>query len=441
MNIGLYAQSILSDKGGIERATSRLSAWLADRGHNCTIYHWDKTDTEPQYPLHPAVKVAPLHLDNLTFARSKKRVLSDNLDVFCCALSTKWRILFLQLFNKTGIPLVMSERCSPLEVEQIFMPRRDRLSSFAGADGIHLLSEKYLASLPPFLRERATAIPNAAPATVPIDWEKREGGGRKIILAVGRLEEQQKKFTLLIRAFIALAEHFPDWDCHICGDGRAYRDYHKVICDNGLEDRIILRGNVEDMAAEYAGASIFCMPSAFEGSPNALLEAQAYGLPSVGYASCGGVNDIIVNGENGFLVRPNTPIPLANALARLMGDAALRRRFSEAAQRLAARYDKDLIYSQWEAMLERAAAHKGHTRLNYDLLPPESEEDVVFGLRNLLAKQSEFSANRNRLRIAGLIRKARKAQQEQAEQEQEEAEQQAAGSPEVCPVASGEAQN
>lgn len=391
MNIGLFAQHIYSLKGGIERAVGRLSTWLAERGHHCIIYHWDAEDGAPQYLLHPAVQTCSLPLlTPQAFARSQECLLAHDLDVFCCAQVTQHRSLFLRLLNKTGIPLLMSERDDPAEIEKSFMPRRDRLGCFAGADGIHLLSDRYLKSLPPFLQERATVIPNAALPAVPIDWRRREGP-RKILLGVGRLDEIQKKFSLLVRAFALLAKRFPDWDCHICGSGNSEAEYERLIAESGLEGRVVLRGTVESMEGEYTGASIFCMPSAFEGSPNALLEAQSFGLPSVGFADCGGVNDIILDGENGFLLNTRTPAALADSLATLMGDADLRRRMALGAQRLVARYDPEAIFSQWEAMLARVAAAKGRTRLNCELPLPDSEEDVELCLRNLLNQDSGFA--------------------------------------------------
>lgn len=412
MNIGLFAQCILSRKGGIERATARLASWLAKRGHSCVIYHWDDPRLAPQYPLHPDVQTCPLLLDNLGLSQSKRRLLSHKLDVFCCALSTKYRALFLQLLNKTGIPLLMSERSSPAIIEKYFMTRRERLACFAAADGIHLLSEKYFSSLPPFLQERTTVIPNAAPAPVPVDWQKREGQSRKILLAAGRLEEFEKKYSILIKAFALLAKRFPDWDCRICGAGGAQKDYQRLIYGYGLADRIFLPGAVDDMREEYSRASIFCIPSAFEGSPNALLEAQAFGIPSVGFASCSGVNDIIVDGENGYLVQEQTPVDLANALAPLMEQDQLRRRFTDGALRLISRYDQETLYAQWEAMLARVVAKKGHTRLDYEMPPADSEEDAVLCLRNLLYKNNEHSSMHNRLRILDILRRNKKKNNE-----------------------------
>ncbi len=387
---------------------ARLSTWLAEHGHRCTIYHWGRPDGTPQYSLPPAVGICalPLHTPQ-DFAHSRERLIADNPDVFCCALGTRHRTLFLQLFHNTGIPLLMSERTSPGAVEKIFLARRERLACFAGADGIHILSESYLDSLPPFLRERATVIPNAAPPVTPVDWSRREGP-RKVILGVGRLDENEKKFSLLFRAFAMLAKRFPDWDCHICGAGDARAHYERLVAGYGLTERIVLRGAVDDMETAYASSSIFCIPSAYEGSPNALLEAQSFGLPSVGFADCSGVNDIIVDGENGILVKSRTAAALAEALASLMGDADLRRRMALGAQRLVSRYEPEAIFSQWEALLARVATTKGQTRLNCDLPPPDGQEDVELCLQNLLRHDGAFEFRQNMEKILDARRNRRR---------------------------------
>lgn len=375
MKIGLFAQTLCTSKGGIERATSRLASWLVQRGHSCIIYCVGSGNGKPLYPVHPDVRISCLRLNfKEDFLKSQEAFIKDDLDVFCGAGSSSIRFLFLTLCNNTGIPLLLSERCDPIAVEGQRMTRRDRLAAFYGADGIHILSEKYLDSLPPFLRHRATVIPNAAPPTVPIDWSQRNSA-HKTLLAVGRLDEGQKRFSLLIKAFARLAERFPDWDCRICGTGPTGEEYGRLVDNLGVRDRIHFAGSVDDMESEYAKAHIFCMPSAYEGCPNALLEAQAYGLPSVGFADCGGVNDIIIDGENGVLVGRRSHVALTQALAQLMENTHLRECYAKKTQELAGRFEENSIFAKWEALLCEVAAHKGHTRLNYELLP-EGEEDA-----------------------------------------------------------------
>lgn len=400
MNIGFFSAVIFTQKGGIERFVSRLSGWLSERGHRCFIYGLRPGNGVPQYPIAQGVQTRALMEKNQpSFKTLRERIINDDLDVFCIAATSATRLMLLQILNNLNIPIIMSERSSPAAVEALYLKRRERLATFYGAEVIHLLSDKYLDSVPDFLQERVSVIPNPCPALVPIDWEQRRRP-RKTILAVGRLEEESKRLTLLFRAFSRLAQRFPEWDLRICGEGNSRPEYEELIKAYGLTERIMLRGEVNDMEPEYVGASIFCMPSAFEGSPNALLEAQSYGLPAVGFADCTGVNDIIIDGENGELLKRRDPCVLAEGLARLMADDKLRVIYAQGAQRLAARFDEETIFSRWEAMLAKAAACKPNTRLNYAILP-ESEEDARLCLHNLLSAPSPFESKIRESNIRG----------------------------------------
>ena len=107
-----------------------------------------------------------------------------------------------------------------------------------------------------------------------------------------------------------------------------------------------------DMSDIYRRASLFCMPSQWEGFPNALAEAMAHGLPAVGYRGCAGVRDLIVHGENGLLAEGNGNVQsLFETLDRLMADPMRRRRMEDAAIKSVQQYHPDLIFSRWEQLL------------------------------------------------------------------------------------------
>lgn len=79
----------------------------------------------------------------------------------------------------------------------------------------------------------------------------------------------------------------------------------------------------------YEAGDVFCLPSRFEGLPMALLEAMAFALPVVA-TPVGGIADVVVDGETGLLVAPGNVAELADAVATLARDSALRTRMGEA---------------------------------------------------------------------------------------------------------------
>jgi glycosyltransferase involved in cell wall biosynthesis len=112
-----------------------------------------------------------------------------------------------------------------------------------------------------------------------------------------------------------------------------------------LTDHVRLRGTVEheEMPVVYSDADVFCLPSWYEAMPLSVLEAMASGLPVVA-TDVGDVARLVVDGETGFLVEPRRPEQLADALARLVGDPALRARMGAAGRaRVTNQFSSDAV--------------------------------------------------------------------------------------------------
>lgn len=103
-----------------------------------------------------------------------------------------------------------------------------------------------------------------------------------------------------------------------------------------------------DTLAVMRSADVFVLNSSYEGLSHVLIEALALGAPIIATA-IGGNPEVVADGETGFLVPPDDPTRLADALASLLADAPLRARLGSSAKRRAARFSKD-------AMLESTAA-------------------------------------------------------------------------------------
>ena len=124
------------------------------------------------------------------------------------------------------------------------------------------------------------------------------------ILFVGRLSKNHKRPHLLIEAFAGLADEFPNWNVELWGaeDGKAYyKELQLLIKKHHLENRVFLKGPTNDVPSVLQQGDIFAFPSAYEGFGLALGEAMSMGLPAVGYKSCSAVNELIKDGENGYL--------------------------------------------------------------------------------------------------------------------------------------------
>lgn len=128
-----------------------------------------------------------------------------------------------------------------------------------------------------------------------------------------------------------------------------------------MEQRILMPGICRDAPSAYAEAQIYCLPSAYEGFPNTILEAMCAGLPVVGFAECVGVRDVIEHGKTGFVVAESSSSALAETLRRLMSSDRLRETLGKAAQAAAENYAPSKIYDQWEHLFAELARVKGKT--------------------------------------------------------------------------------
>ncbi|RYE69403.1 MAG: glycosyltransferase family 4 protein [Oxalobacteraceae bacterium] len=173
--------------------------------------------------------------------------------------------------------------------------------------------------------------------------------GRQILLGVGRLSEE-KNFTTLIAIFARLAPLHPDWDLVILGEGAQRAALSAQVQAGGLGQRVFLPGSVGNMGDWYARASLYAMSSHFEGFPNTLVEAMAYGLPAVSFDCDTGPRDIIRHGIDGVLVAPGDVEGMASALDTLMRDSRVRARFAQRAVDARERFSMEKISRMWETV-------------------------------------------------------------------------------------------
>jgi glycosyltransferase involved in cell wall biosynthesis len=145
-----------------------------------------------------------------------------------------------------------------------------------------------------------------------------------------------KGIDTLIAAFAVLRRRVPDARLVLAGGGNASY-WGDRAADAGLgRDAVSFLGHVPyaDMPSFLHGADALVLPSRSESMPYAVLEAMACGLPVVA-TRVGGIPEIIDDGRNGVLFRPNNHTSLAGHLSALAEDVGLRARLGKAARQTA----------------------------------------------------------------------------------------------------------
>ncbi len=172
------------------------------------------------------------------------------------------------------------------------------------------------------------------------------------VLIVGRLHHQ-KAHDVLLRAFSMLGPDLGKWRLRIVGDGELRKDLVSHAEKLGISERVDWIGQTEDVNAHYKKAAIFVMPSRYEGTPNALLEAMSYGLPVIVSNASSGPLELVGHDQTGLVIPAADPHSLAQALERLMSDPGLRQRLGLAARQRVFQFDEEEILDLWEVIFNK----------------------------------------------------------------------------------------
>ena len=150
-------------------------------------------------------------------------------------------------------------------------------------------------------------------------------GDRPTVGIVARLAPV-KNHTSLLNAWARVVQRVPDAVLLVAGNGSCEAAVRAQCTRLGLDHSVRFLGFRLDVAELLAAMDVFVLSSLSEGLSLTLLESEAARLPIVA-TRVGGNPEVVHDGENGFLVPSGEPVPMADALVRLLQDPALRARF------------------------------------------------------------------------------------------------------------------
>jgi glycosyltransferase involved in cell wall biosynthesis len=355
-------KSMARSGGGAERVLAQVASGLERRGHQIGIVTWDQPDAKSFYPIAEGIEwiripIGPTadrsgFVDTVQRTRRLRNLASAWKPDGAIGFMHSMFVPLAAALTGLRIPLVCSEHIIPDHYRERKLEWLLLCMSAITAAKFTFVSTQVAAMYPSWIQRKMQVISN--PVTLPLAGRATmTDAGRKLLLAVGRLEPQKDHRTL-VDAFSRLAAEFSDWDLAVVGEGRERRALEAQVDDLGLGGRVRFPGATAAVSPFYASAQLFAQPSRYESFGLSTVEAFMHGLPAVGFADCIGTNDLIRSGENGVLAEPGErqrSQALADALRPLMRDAALRGRLGENARNVAHRFEIEPIIDAWEAML------------------------------------------------------------------------------------------
>jgi GalNAc-alpha-(1->4)-GalNAc-alpha-(1->3)-diNAcBac-PP-undecaprenol alpha-1,4-N-acetyl-D-galactosaminyltransferase len=344
--------------GGAERLMSQLACRWADAGHQVHLVTWSAVETD-RYQLSPNVIRVGLDLmqpsrgvlhgliSNMRRVRRLRATIQSIQPDLVLSFCDQMNIVALQAAKGLKrLPLIVSEHSDPAKqrLSRLWEYGRDRnypkaTACVALTDGIAHYMTRWI--LPNKIRVIPPAI--SPPQQPDIEFPRRQ----PIILAVGRLSHE-KGIDLLIEAWGRIHNRLPNWKLQIAGSGPLESKLRTQA--NGLE-RIEFLGWVDNAWSLYNQASLFVLPSRYEGFPVAMVEALSQGLPVIA-TRCSDAIRLFENEKAIHAIAADQVESMATEVEQLTQDTARRQSLGQAGRIASQHFHWDQVGPLWDELLD-----------------------------------------------------------------------------------------
>jgi glycosyltransferase involved in cell wall biosynthesis len=376
MRISIVSGTFHPEAGGPPTYLKRLAESLVSRGHRVRVATYGDSEPHFQYP-YPVKRISreqpiPLRIARLTWlawtdARGADLIFANDYGLPPLLANTVAR--------KPLVMKIVSDFAGEFGVRHGLIPAGTTIDAFQGAtlparlellrrvqseyarraDAV-IVPSRYLGDMVlgwGVHAERVHVLHNAV--EVPVEGSVRSRADLDLPLAghlvvtAARLVPWKGVDTLL-RAVAQLRASGNEVALAVIGGGEERPRLEQLASQLGIRGNVHFTGEVPqpDVATYLRCADVFALASTYEGFSHVLLEALAVGVPVVA-TRVGGNPEVVMDGENGLLVPHSNVEDMASALARVLGDDALRERLAEAGRRT-------LLEFSWASLLARTEA-------------------------------------------------------------------------------------
>ena len=272
--------------GGAERLMSQLASRWSMAGHEIHLVTWSTPDTD-QYPIPPEVRrhglgmlaasSSPVKglLANLRRVRELQKTLRAIQPDLVLSFCDQMNIVTLQATRKLSVPVIISEHSNPAKQRLSRVWEAWRSHNYPTCSKCVVLTEEIAQYVQRWVQaDKVRVIPAAiAPPTEHPSAIR----SKNLVLAVGRLSPE-KGFDLLIDAWRRIHHQLAGWELQIAGAGAQ----HAALTEQARDlASVKLLGWIPNAWPHYQQATMYVLPSRYEGFPVALVEALSQGCPAI----------------------------------------------------------------------------------------------------------------------------------------------------------------
>jgi glycosyltransferase involved in cell wall biosynthesis len=356
----------VEELGGLQRWAHHIGHSLGMRGHRVHLIGVTHAGQVHDYGQDPPYTVTVLHerptpsrggrARNARRSAIMRRGASRLSDLFATArpggviiAAQVWAMEWVARADTAGMPVIgmshesyeATKASSRYERVRRYFADVDRLLVLTGEDADAWAFDGM---------SNAGAMPNPLHVTP----ESAAALTDPVVVRLGRFSHEKGQ-DMLLESWREVTGRHPSWRLRLYGSGPEEGALRRQVSELNLGASVEFPGPTSDLEGALTGASVFALSSREEGFPMAILEAMAYGLPTVAFDCAPGVRELITDDHDGLIVTPGNTTEFAAALDRLISDAGLRHRLGAAARESVRRYDLDTILDRWErqfALLE-----------------------------------------------------------------------------------------
>lgn len=340
--------------GGASKQLTLTAEALADRGHEVYAYTYNADHTEQHFSkvvFIPERNIAKSSLKEYIYSPIRIRLQIKRLhpDIVISWRANAGCFCTLACLG-LKVKHVFSERTDPYMETSLALKVATKICDYADYGVFQTEgAQQYYKRLS---KGRSTVIPN--PIFLDKDIQLISYSERRNEIAfVGRCFLKQKRQDIMLKAFKIVLETHPEMQLVFYGGDFDIEKIKQMTVDMGLQDHVTFAGPVNNVLNKIKHARVLALSSDYEGIPNVLLEAMSVGVPVVSTdTSPGGVQVIVNDGINGYIVPRGDYRKLAEKIVAVLNSKSIAERFIQNGLENIKRFNPEIIFEHWDQFLQ-----------------------------------------------------------------------------------------
>jgi glycosyltransferase involved in cell wall biosynthesis len=366
----LYVVPNLNNGGGVARVLSIKTNFLIEKfGYEVHILTQNHGNSSLFYSFNEKIVLHDMILEGANFQflnnyrkSLNKQVASINPDIIIvCDNGLKAFTVPFILNSKTPIifechgSIFMEENVSKNMFFSNFLRKLKYSFKSFGASKFNKIITLSEENREEWSKKNSFVIPNP----LWFSTAKEADLSQKNVISVGR-HTYEKGFDRLLEIWKKVIVKFPDWNLTIYGKSNPDFDLIALAKKLNIENNITFHEPIKNINEKYLEASIYLMPSRFEGFGMVLIEAMASGLPCISYDCPCGPRAIIKDNYNGFLIENGNENEFVKTVSNLIDNENLRIQIGKNSKESVNKYDIDEIMNLWDKLFTELVFKKNN---------------------------------------------------------------------------------